>query len=64
MKRNAVDSGLNHMGFHIIFGIQQLPKACYQKQREILSQTGYRDKAVFYDKQKYKEHATTEVTSE
>lgn len=48
--QNAVDSGLNHMGFHIIFVIQQLPKALYLKQREILSQRGYRDKAVFYNK--------------
>lgn len=61
---NAVDSGLNHtdgLSYHIC-DLTASKSSLSKAKGDTIS--GYRHKAVFYDKQKYKEHAMTEVTSE
>lgn len=61
---NTGDSGLNHMDglSHHICDSTASKSSLSKAKGETIS--GYRHKAVFYDKQKYKEHAMTELTSE
>lgn len=58
--RNAVDSGLNNMGSHLQICRVTVSKSSLSKLKEVLSQTGDRNKVLFYAKSKDEKEVTGE----